>query len=173
MTNTDTKYKIHRMESTDVTSVAKVHSQSFSRQLDSEEWIFCNFKAHPRIRIFVAKVDEEIVGYIQWIEKSGFRKEVVLELEQLAVLPIWRNQGVGSNLINSSLPFVKEELANRDAVLKHVLVTTRTDNDAQKIYRETLNASVETTISDLFSADEVIMISRDISTRSKIPNDKL
>ncbi len=166
MTNTDTKYKIRRIESTDVTSVAKVHSQSFSRQIDSAGWVSCNFKAHPRIRIFVAQVDEEIVGYIQWIEKSGFRKEVVLELEQIAVLPAWRNQGVGSNLINFSLPLVKEELANRGAVLKHVLVTTRTNNEAQKIYRETLNASVVTTIPDLFSSAEVIMLSRNISERS-------
>lgn len=116
----------------------------------------------------MAHADKEIVGYIQWMEKSGFRKEVVLELEQIAVSPEWRNQGVGSYLINSSLSLVKEELAKREAVLKHVVVTTRTDNDAQKIYRETLNASVETTIPDLFSADEVIMIARDISKQKEL-----
>ncbi|MEZ5315468.1 MAG: GNAT family N-acetyltransferase [Chlamydiales bacterium] len=167
MTNTDTRYKIRRMELSDVAAVAAVHAQSFSRQLNSEEWILCNFRAYPRIRIFVAYADNEIVGYIQWTEKSGFRKEVVLELEQIAVLPESRNQGIGSNLINSSLSLVKEELATREAVLKHIIVTTRTDNSAQKIYRETLNASAETTISDLFSADEVIMIVRDISKQKE------
>ncbi len=167
MTNTDTRYKIRRMRLSDLAAVSAVHTQSFSRQLNSEEWILCNFRAYPRIRIFVAQADKDIVGYIQWVEKSGFRKEVVLKLEQIAVLPKCRNQGVGSYLIDSSLALVKEELAQREAILKHVVVTIRTDNDAQKIYRETLNASVETTISDLFSADEVIMIARDISTRAK------
>jgi ribosomal protein S18 acetylase RimI-like enzyme len=224
MTNTDTKCKIRRMESSDVAGVAAVHTQSFSRQLarishtfsdsshtlhddlasqvseavlhehcprplerqsqsaerrsvqkkcekcglDSEEWILCNFRAYPRIRIIVAHADKEIVGYIQWMEKSGFRKEVVLELEQIAVLPEWRSQGIGSYLINSSLSLVKEELAKREAVVKHIVVTTRTDNNAQKIYRETLNASVETTIPDLFSADEVIMIARDVSKQKEL-----
>ena len=168
MTNTDTRYKIRRMELSDVAAVSAVHAQSFSRQLNSEEWILCNFKAYPRTRIFVAHVDEEIVGYIQWIEKSGFRREVVLELEQIAVLSDRRSQGIGSCLINSSLTLVKEELAQREAVLKHVVVTTRTDNDAQKIYRETLNASVETIIPELFSADEVIMIARDVSKQKEL-----
>ena len=126
------------------------------------------FGAYPRIRIYVAQADKKIVGYIQWIEKSGFRKEVVLELEQIAVLSNWRGQGIGSNLINSSLALVKEELTQRVAVLKHVVVTTRADNSAQNIYRETLNASVETTISDLFSADEVIMIARNISKQKEL-----
>ncbi len=157
------KYKIRRMKLADVSAVVKVHSQSFSRQLESEEWISCNFKAYPRVRIYLAQVDEETVGYIQWIEKSGFRREVVLELEQIAVMPTWRNQGVGSSLISSSLSLIKKELVSRGSALKHVLVTTRTDNDAQKLYKETLKASVEATIPDLFSADEVIMISRDIS----------
>ncbi len=160
----ETNYKIRGMKSTDVADVAKVHAKSFSRQLNSEEWISCNFKAYPRARIFIVQIDEQTVGYIQWLEKSGFRKEVVLELEQIAVLPAWRNQGIGSNLIQLSISQVKEELAKRGSVLKHVVVTTRSDNDAQKIYKDTLNASISATIPDLFSADEVIMLSRDIST---------
>jgi hypothetical protein len=32
------------------------------------------------------------VGYIIWVQKSGFRPEAVLELEQLAVLPGARGQ---------------------------------------------------------------------------------
>jgi len=153
---------IRRMESTDVADVANVHARSFPRQLNSHDWVSCNFNGYPRIRIFVAQVDKEIVGYIQWMEKSGFRKDVVLELEQLAVLPEWRNQGIGSRLISSSLLVVKEELAQRGAKLKHVIVTTRTDNDAQKLYHSTLNASAVATIPDLFSDDEVIMLSRNM-----------
>ncbi len=56
--------------------MAQVHHEAFSRQTMSEEWIACNFQAFPRIRQFVALVEGEVIGYIQWVEKSGFRKEI-------------------------------------------------------------------------------------------------
>ena len=63
-------------------------------------------------------------------------------------------------LISESLKMIKEELSQRDATIKHVLVSTRTDNEAQKLYKKVLNAQPEVVISNLFSADEVLMIAR-------------
>ncbi|MBA3815993.1 MAG: GNAT family N-acetyltransferase [Parachlamydiaceae bacterium] len=143
----------------DLANVAKIHHKAFSRQLHSEEWLLCNFNAYPRIRLFVAE-EKEILGYVQWIEKSGFRREVVLELEQIAVLPSKQKQGVGSLLISESLKIIKKELKQRDATIKHILVTTRTDNEAQKLYKKVLNAQAEVVITNLFSADEVLLIAR-------------
>jgi hypothetical protein len=65
-------------------------------------------------------------------------------------------------LIERSLPFVKHQLESRGASLKNILVTTRTDNSAQKLYASSLGAEVETTIKNLYSADEVVMIARNI-----------
>ena len=76
--------QIRSMRVEDLLNVAKVHREAFPRQLHSEQWISCNFNAYPRIRFFVAEDEGTILGYVQWIEKSGFRKEVVLELEQIA-----------------------------------------------------------------------------------------
>lgn len=39
-------------------------------------------KAYPRFLSFVAEINNQIVGYIVWAQKSGFRAEAVLELEQ-------------------------------------------------------------------------------------------
>lgn len=144
----------------DLLNVAKVHREAFPRQLHSDQWISCNFNAYPRIRLFVAEDGGVLLGYVQWIEKSGFRKEVVLELEQIAVLPSNQKQGIGSSLISESLKLIKEELNQRNASIKHVLVSTRTDNEAQKLYKKVLNAQSEVVVSNLFSADEVLMISR-------------
>jgi ribosomal protein S18 acetylase RimI-like enzyme len=152
--------KIRSMAKQDLLHVAKVHEESFSRQLHSIEWITCNFNAYPRIRFFVAEDEGIILGYAQWIEKSSFRKEVVLELEQIAVLTSKQKLGIGSLLISESLKMVKEELRQRDASIKHVLVSTRTDNEAQMLYKKVLNAQPEITIANLFSADEVLMIAR-------------
>jgi ribosomal protein S18 acetylase RimI-like enzyme len=144
----------------DTLAVSRVHAEAFPRQTLSDLWITCNFNAFPRIRLFIAEIDKEIVGYIQWTEKSGFRKEVILELEQIAVLPSYQSQGFGTALISRSLPLLQDELEKRQAHIKHILVSTRTDNKSQKLYSKTLHASPEAIIRNLFSADEVLMISR-------------
>ncbi len=152
--------KVRAMIQQDLLDVAKIHKEAFSRQLYSEQWISCNFKAYPRIRLFVAEDDGMLLGYVEWIEKSGFRKEVVLELEQIAVLPSKQKNGIGSSLILESLKLINEDLNQRNAYIKYVLVSTRTDNEAQKLYKKVLNAQCEVIVPNLFSADEVLMISR-------------
>ena len=147
----------------DIERTAKVHESAFARQTLSKEWIESNSKAYPRVQYYVAEnLEKQIVGYIQWVQKSGFRHEVVLELEQLAVLPEYHGKGIGTKLIKESLPQLNCQLAGRGAKIKHIIVTTRSDNYAQKIYQKTVGAKVETTIKNLYSADEVLMIARDV-----------
>jgi len=157
------KMIIRPFKSYDLNETSEVHKAAFIRQKMSYEWIECNSKVYPKSLIFVAEnEDNEIVGYIHWCQKSGFRPEVVLELEQLAVHPAYQGKGIGTKLIKESLPQIQKHLRTRNAVIKHVVVTTRADNFAQELYKKTLNAEVEATISNLYSADEVFMISRNI-----------
>ena len=154
--------QIRPMRAQDILEVSQVHREAFPRQDLSEEWITCNFTAYPRIRLFVAADNKQILGYIQWSEKSGFRKEVVLELEQIAVRPTYRLQCIGKQLILQTLAVVQKELENRQACIKHILISTRADNKAQKLYSKILKALPEVVIADLFSGDEVLMISRNL-----------
>lgn len=154
---------IRPLNNNDIDKTAKVHEAAFVRQTLSKEWIDSNSRAHPRVQYYVAEDSEhEIVGYIQWVQKSGFRHEVVLELEQLAVLPEYQGKGIGTKLIKESLPQINCQLAGRGAKIKHIIVTTRADNYAQKIYEKTIGATVEATIRNLYSADEVVMVARDV-----------
>ncbi|WP_208640350.1 GNAT family N-acetyltransferase [Vibrio aquaticus] len=146
----------------DLAQAALVHQSAFVRQKHSKEWLECNFNAFPRYLIYVAEIESEIVGYIIWMQKSGFRPEAVLELEQLAVMPNKQGMGIGRRLIVESLPLVTEQLAVKGSTLKHILVTTRADNYAQELYKSTIGAEVETTISNLYSADEVLMVARNV-----------
>lgn len=157
--------QVRLMDKADLDGAALVHQATFVRQQNSMDWLQCNLNAAPRFLNFVAESEGEIVGYIIWVQKSGFRPEAVLELEQLAVLPSAQGQGLGKKLILDSLPLVKQKLAEQGSTLKHVLVTTRADNFAQKLYQSTLGAEVETTISNLYSADEVLMIARNVGER--------
>ena len=153
---------IRVMVESDLEKVAKAHELAFSRQTLSKEWLTCALNAFPRNLCYLIEEENYVLGYIIWGQKSGFRAEVVLELEQISVLPACQGQGIGQALIIESLALVREHLAAREARLKHILVSTRADNHAQSLYKKVLGADVEATISNLFSADEVYMVARDI-----------
>lgn len=155
--------RIRPTEEGDVEGAALVHGRAFPRQRHSREWIECALRARPRTHCFVADEAGVVVGYIHWMEKSGFRDEVVLELEQVAVSPDRQGRGVATALIRDSLPEVRDRLRDRGATLKHVIVTTRADNAAQRLYRTVLGAEVEARIENLYSADEVLMVARDVA----------
>lgn len=157
--------RIREMNADDLVAAAAVHAAAFPRQLDSAAWIECNFRAHPRILCFVAELDGAVVGYVEWIQKSGFRTEVVLELEQLAVRPECRGRGIGSALIRESLVRARDELKRRNARIKSVLVTTRTDNRARRLYQKVLGAEPRAVIDGLYSADEVILVAEEVERR--------
>jgi ribosomal protein S18 acetylase RimI-like enzyme len=114
------------------------------------------------MQFFVAEHEGLLVGYIHWTQKSGFRLAVILELEQMAVHPDFQRCGIGERLIAESLVLVRAQLADRGAVLKHVIVTTRSDNHSQRLYRKTLGVEIEAVIRDLYSADEVFMVRRNL-----------
>jgi ribosomal protein S18 acetylase RimI-like enzyme len=161
-----TDITIRRMAEPDGDRVAEVHREAFPRQQNSRDWVRCNFAAFPRIQIFVAVRDHKILGFIQWIQKSGFRPSVVLELEQIAVRETERGTGIGQTLIKESMAQVKAQLKERNATIRSVLVTTRADNAAQWLYRKALGANVEATITELYSADEVVMVARDVENET-------
>ena len=74
--------KIRPFNKNDLEKTAEVHKAAFIRQQMSKEWIESNSSAYPRVQYFVAEnKNNEIVGFIHWTQKSGFRPEVVLELE--------------------------------------------------------------------------------------------
>jgi ribosomal protein S18 acetylase RimI-like enzyme len=155
--------RIRRIELRDIEDTAQVHEAVFPRQLLSKEWIACNVQAYPRMFYFIAENDNgQIVGFIHWTQKSGFRQHVILELEQIGVCQDCRGRGLGSRLISETLAHVQATLELRQASIKHVMVTTRADNSAQRLYRKVLGAEIEATLTDLYSADEVVMIARNV-----------
>lgn len=144
----------------DLSYVAAIHAEAFPRQGLSEEWVQCNARAYPRMRYYVSESSGEITGYILWVEKSGFRAQVVLELEQIAIGTQFQNKGIGTALIEASLIEASASITGRGARLETVMVTTRSDNRAQGLYKKVLGAEVAAVIPSLFSGDEVLMVAR-------------
>ncbi len=153
---------IRRMESNDLAGAAEVHQRAFPRQTYSGDWLTCHFRAFPACQSFVAECGGTVVGLILWTEKSGFRKEAFVELEQIAVEPEAQGRGIGTELILKSLPVVAAKIAERGAILKTIIVNTRADNYAQELYRKTLGAEPVARIAGIFTADEVYLVARDV-----------
>ena len=154
---------IEKATKNDLPEIAKIASESFSGLKDiekAEKWINCNFLAYPRAQYFVARIDKQVVAYILWAEKGGFRESSVWELEQIATKKEFQGQGIAGSLIEVSLLEIKTYLADRGSRLKLVEVTTGTENKAQNLYKKALGAQVECIIKDLFRGDEAIMIAR-------------
>lgn len=151
---------IRAMNENDISAVAAIGAASFSGLRDHAiEWITCNFNAFPRMRYFVATDENEIAGYILWLEKGGFRDESVWEAEQLAVRQDARGQGMGSMLMRQSFEEIRKLVLARGAKLKLVLLTTSPEQGAQKMY-EDLGFAAEAVLRDVFRGDEVIMVKR-------------
>lgn len=159
---TERDVSVREMQQQDLKAAAEVHRLAFTRQQHSLEWLESNLKAAPKIFCYVAYTKECCVGYIIWSQKAGFRPSAVIELEQVAVSPSMHGRGIGRKLITCTLTDVASKLRRQGSVLKHILVTTRADNLAQRLYKDVLGAKVEATLANLYSEDEVIMIARDI-----------
>lgn len=154
------------MDEAEIDEAVKIYLSSF-RGMGSEatvrKWFECNFRAYPRMQYFTALADGRVVGYVLWMEKGGFRRESVWELEQIAVHPDFRRRRVATRLIKESLEAIRKYLNERTprSKLKLVLVTSGVSNSvAHRLYRATLGAKPEAVIKDLYRADEAIYVAR-------------
>jgi GNAT superfamily N-acetyltransferase len=112
------------------------------------------------MRYWVAHSQSEIVGYILWLEKGGFRSESVIELEQIAVRATWRHGGVGSLLARRSAAAIERVLLREGRTLKLVEITTGSEQGAVHFYYNSLGARPVARISNFFRGDEIVLISR-------------
>ena len=152
---------IRRMKDEDLEGIVCDYLECFHGMKDKNlvrKWILDNYRGYPRIQYFVAEENNEILGYILWMEKGGFRKEAVIELEQICVKRDYRGQGIGKKLIRESLKEVESYIENRGSKLKKILVTTGTENEARRLYEDTLGAKPECTIKNLFRGDELVLV---------------
>lgn len=125
-------------------------------------WVKATLSALPRMFSFVLVLDSNIAGYIFWAQKSGIRPAAVLELDQVALLAKARGRGYGERLIRESLACVTSNLRSNGQSLKSVLVSTRADNEAQRLYVKVLGAKVVASIDGLYSATEVLMLAENL-----------
>jgi ribosomal protein S18 acetylase RimI-like enzyme len=148
----------------DIPSIVDIYLESFKGMQDyntASKWISLKFNSKPISIYYIALFDGKVIGYILWSEHGGFRKEAVIELEQIAVSKMYRGKGVASKLIVESLRMLNRDyITARGSRIKLVIVTTASNNDAKRLYERVLNAREVAVIKDLYSNDESILIAR-------------
>jgi hypothetical protein len=145
--------------------MAAIHRDAFPRQMESETWVCATLAAEPRVLTYVVVQGGAIAGYIFWAQKSGIRSNAVVELDQIAICAELRVKGLGELLIRESLSCVTEDLAASGQTVKSIMVSTRADSQAQRLYAKALGVQVVAEIKDLYSATEVFMLAE-----SAVPN---
>lgn len=154
--------KIQPLKKENIKEVAQIANKCFrgyGSLKGAAKWFTCNFSAFPRAQYFVAKEKGKALGYILWLEKGGFRKEAVWELEQIAVSQDCQGRGVATKLILDSLAIIKKNLKKRGSSLKLIEITTGL-HQAPYLYQKTLGAKKEAMLKDFFRGDEMILIAR-------------
>ncbi len=144
----------------DIDAIADLHQDAFVRQRESAVWVRATVAAWPRMLVYVLHRNQNIVGYVFWAQKSGLRSAAVVELDQIAIRSDLRGQGLGERLIRESLAQVKSVLEDNAQSLKSIIVSTRADNEAQRLYEKVLGAKVVASIENLYSATEVLMVAK-------------
>ncbi len=152
--------KVRAAEEADIDSIASVYKACFPGELDHELWIRSSFNAYPRGVYYVATVDGRVCGYILWCVKNGFRRETIIELEQVGVHPDFAGQGLGRALIEESVKRFRQHLADLGHGIGAILVTTSEGNFAEGLYASTLGVSRAAAIADYGSGTELILYKR-------------
>jgi len=148
-----------------VNQLVRIHKVCFPDDATNDEdreTIFKSWNNPPIMNYWAAKDENELVGYVRWVEHGGIRPDAVIELEQVGIDPQYQEKGVATRLIDTSLLELSRELGTGNRKIKLVYVSTGNDNFAQGLYRKTLGAKVRGKIPGFYedskiNADEVIM----------------
>lgn len=148
----------------DIPAIAEIDKVSFSGNRNgdvAERWVKANFAQSEKYRYFVAEVNGQVAGYAGWEIKGGFMRKIpVVELQRLAVLPDFRGQGIGTSLINESLPEIKAWIKQVDpgAEKMRIFVWTKKDNEpAKKLYAKISNLP-QTYERNVYDSDEIMLL---------------
>ena len=147
----------------DISTIAAIYMTCFPKELNHQQWIEASFCASPRSTYYVIEVSGEIVGYILWCVKNGFRASTIVELEQLAISPTHSGKGLGRALIQQSFLALGEHINQLGYSMGAVMVTTSEGNYAEKLYTSTLGVTRAALIEGYGSGNEVILYNNDLS----------
>ncbi|MEM3833256.1 MAG: ribosomal protein S18-alanine N-acetyltransferase [Thermoprotei archaeon] len=119
---------IRRAKSSDLDSIYKIEVISFGYEAFSKGFLLEMLFRFPEFFI-VAEKDNEIVGYLSASIEGYFNK--VCHLLSIAVLPEYRNRGIGSLLLKHLIDLIKTK------GIRSIILEVKKDNEpAINVYKK-------------------------------------
>lgn len=165
MTQTEIRVKPFSLSEPEFNQVVEIAGENFSGMRDKINagiWIRLKYIVHPISQYYLALSQNKVSGYVLWTQHGGFREEVFVELEQIAVKKSIQGQGIGLQLILQSFSILEKQFKESNSFVKTVLVTTNTANEAQRLYLKAFKEldfvlSDSLVVHNLFKGDELYM----------------
>ncbi|MFT6987566.1 MAG: ribosomal protein S18 acetylase RimI-like enzyme [Psychromonas sp.] len=158
VTSLEYNVRILKAEKNHIPGIALIYKKCFPRESMHREWIASTYASFPRASYFIVEIEGEVVAYILWCFKNGFREQSILELEQIGVAPEFRGKGIAKDLIKKSFELISAEVSRLNLNIKSIIVTTREGNHAEAIYKSALGVERVALIKGYGSGDEVILL---------------
>jgi|GEM_PF-871289 ribosomal protein S18 acetylase RimI-like enzyme len=168
MTHTIEKLKSAQISSSILENLVAVHRNCFPEDAKTNferKLILQSWNQPPLMNYWVLHdtSQHKIIGYIRYVEHGGMRQKAVIELEQIGILEAYREQGLATLLIDTSLFELTSLLQNQNRSIKLIYVSTGSGNPAQKLYHKALGAKIVATIPGFYednesTLNEVIML---------------
>lgn len=117
-------------------------SQNYAQSSATEEEIGYYFGVFP---VHEGKESIKLLGYIYWVHIEGVRPAI--ELEQIGIDKEHQGKGIDTLLIDESIGCMEEEVKKKGFNgIERIKVTIGSENNAQKLYVNTLGAKVDATL---------------------------
>lgn len=146
----------------DIDKIADIYQACFPNERSHRLWVSASFQSFPRGVYYVIQQNSQILGYILWCIKNGFRDKTIIELEQIGIHPNHAGKGLGRSLIDGSLPLFTQHLEKLGHELGAIIVTTSEGNFAQKLYESSLGVKPAATLAGYGSGNEVILYNNEL-----------
>ena len=151
---------IRQANKSHIDGITKVYCVCFPREINHDIWITSCFNSYPKSVYYVFIESNAIQGYILWSIKNGFRKNTIIELEQLGVHPEHAGKGIARKLISESFELFKLHVAGLGLDVGAIMVTTSEGNYAEKLYTSTLGVTRNGMIEGYGSGNELVLFKK-------------
>ncbi|MFT7559621.1 MAG: GNAT superfamily N-acetyltransferase [Flavobacteriales bacterium] len=153
---------IRRSQPCDINGITTVYELCFPNEESHGSWVEASMNSYPRGIYYVIESNDDVVGYVLWCVKNGFRSSTIIELEQVAIAPDFHGKGYGRALIEKSFGLFKGHVLELGYKVGAVMVTTSEGNYAEDLYISALGVARSAVLQGYGSGNEIILYNNSI-----------
>jgi ribosomal-protein-alanine N-acetyltransferase len=151
--------KIREFSLSDLNEVLEIEKISFPKKQVYSRSLFERYYQKCPESFFVAKSENEVVGYTIGKIKNGASRKPVAEIVSLAIKPDFRQKGIGTMLTNFLISHFKKR------GVKEIFLEVRTANETAISFYKNLGFKILKTLKNYYhNGDDAFLMSKDLGT---------